>query len=67
MRISPLVRIRRSTSNFLPWQLTYAEMVFDDCLWPDFDRARYLKCLNVYAGRDRRFGGVKGQSPSTKT
>ena len=47
------------TSNFLPWQLAYAEMVFDDCLWPDFDRARYLKCLNVYAGRDRRFGGVK--------
>ena len=53
------------TSNFLPWQLTYAEMVFDDCLWPDFDRAHYMKCLNVYAGRDRRFGGVKGQTPST--
>lgn len=47
------------TSNFLPWQLAYAEMVFDDCYWPDFDRARYLKCLRVYAGRDRRFGGVK--------
>ncbi len=45
------------TSNFLPWQLAYAEMVFDDCLWPDFDRARYLKCLRVYAERDRRFGG----------
>ena len=45
------------TSNFLPWQLVYAEMVFDDCLWPDFDRARYLKCLRVYAERDRRFGG----------
>ena len=52
------------TSNFLPWQLTYAEMVFDDCYWPDFDRARYLKCLRVYADRDRRFGGVKGQAPS---
>ena len=51
------------TSNFLPWQLTYAEMVFDDCYWPDFDRARYWKCLQVYARRDRRFGGVKGQSP----
>lgn len=45
------------TSNFLPWQMVYAEMVFDDCLWPDFDRARYLKCLRVYAERDRRFGG----------
>lgn len=51
------------TSNFLPWQLTYAEMVFDDCYWPDFDRTRYMKCLGVYASRDRRFGGVKGQTP----
>ena len=46
------------TSNFLPWQLVYAEMVFDDCFWPDFDRAKYLKCLRIYAERDRRFGGV---------
>ena len=46
------------TSNFLPWQLTYAEMVFDTVYWPDFDRARYLKCLRIYAERDRRFGGV---------
>ena len=45
------------TSNFLPWQLVYAEMVFDDCFWPDFDRTRYLKCLRAYAERDRRFGG----------
>ena len=51
------------TSNFLPWQLVYAEMVFDDCYWPDFDRAKYLKCLRAYASRDRRFGGVKGQAP----
>ena len=55
------------TSNFLPWQLAYAEMVFDDCFWPDFDRAHYMKCLGVYAGRDRRFGGVKGQTPSNAT
>ena len=47
------------TSNFLPWQLTYAEMVFDEVNWPDFDRSRYLKCLRIYADRDRRFGGVK--------
>ena len=53
------------TSNFLPWQLAYAEMVFDDCFWPDFDRTHYMKCLSVYASRDRRFGGVKGQTPST--
>ena len=46
-------------SNFLPWQLAYAEMVFDPVLWPDFDRAQYLKDLREYAARDRRFGGVK--------
>ena len=46
------------TSNFLPWQLVYAEMVFDEGYWPDFDRAKYLKCLRIYAERDRRFGGV---------
>jgi undecaprenyl diphosphate synthase len=40
-------------------------MVFDDCFWPDFDRTHYMKCLSVYASRDRRFGGVKGQTPST--
>ena len=51
------------TSNFLPWQLAYAEMVFDTCYWPDFDRAHYLKCLRVYAERDRRFGGVKTPEP----
>ncbi len=51
------------TSNFLPWQLAYAEMVFDECYWPDFDRAHYMKCLDVYARRDRRFGGVKPAAP----
>lgn len=46
-------------SNFLPWQTAYAELIFDTINWPDFDRARYLKCLRTYAARDRRFGGVK--------
>lgn len=46
-------------SNFLPWQTAYAELLFDTINWPDFDRARYLKCLRAYASRDRRFGGVK--------
>ena len=45
-------------SNFLPWQSAYAEMVFDKTLWPDFDRAAYLKALREYASRNRRFGGV---------
>ncbi len=46
------------TSNFLPWQSAYAEMIFDPVLWPDYDRAHYLKNLRQYAERDRRFGGV---------
>ena len=52
-------------SNFLPWQTVYAEFVFDTINWPDFDRARYMKCLRVYADRDRRFGGVKAAQPET--
>ena len=47
------------TSNFLPWQTAYAEMIFDSTLWPDYDRAQYLKNLREYASRNSRFGGVK--------
>ncbi len=43
-------------SNFLLWQLAYAEMVFTDCLWPDFDAAALDDALSTYAGRERRFG-----------
>ena len=53
-------------SNFLPWQTTYAEFVFDTINWPDFDRARYMKCLRIYADRDRRFGGVKSEDGEAK-
>lgn len=52
-------------SNFLPWQGAYAEMVFDPVLWPDFDRARYLRDLHEYAARDRRFGKVGVQEEDT--
>ena len=48
-------------SNFLPWQTAYAEMVFDRTLWPDFDRACYLKALREFASRSRRFGGVEAK------
>ncbi|MBQ3575040.1 MAG: isoprenyl transferase [Clostridia bacterium] len=50
------------TSNFLPWQTTYAEMIFDPVLWPDYDKEHYLKNLCQYASRDRRFGGVKTEA-----
>jgi undecaprenyl diphosphate synthase len=46
-------------SNFLLWQLAYAELHFTDCLWPDFDDAELDRALKAYATRDRRFGGVK--------
>ncbi|MEO6497004.1 MAG: polyprenyl diphosphate synthase [Solirubrobacteraceae bacterium] len=43
-------------SNFLLWQSAYAELVFADELWPDFDRAAFERALDEYAGRARRFG-----------
>ncbi len=44
------------TSNFLPWQSAYAEMVFLDVLWPDVDRTTLWKAIEIYAERERRFG-----------
>ncbi|MGB9378917.1 MAG: isoprenyl transferase [Mycobacteriales bacterium] len=46
------------TSNFLPWQSAYAEMVFLDTLFPDFDRRHLWAACDTYARRDRRFGGA---------
>ena len=46
------------TSNFLVWQLAYAEMVFLDTLWPDFDRRDLWRAIEIYARRDRRYGGA---------
>ena len=45
-------------SNFLLWQLAYAEIHITDVLWPDFDEAALLGALLDYQGRQRRFGGV---------
>ena len=44
-------------SNFLLWQAAYAELLFLDTLWPDFDEAAFAGALAQFAGRDRRFGG----------
>jgi undecaprenyl diphosphate synthase len=46
------------TSNFLLWQSAYAEMVFLDTLWPDFDRRHLWQAVQLYAARDRRYGGA---------
>jgi undecaprenyl diphosphate synthase len=44
------------TSNFLLWQSAYAEYVFIDTLWPDFDRRHLWAACEEYAARQRRFG-----------
>jgi len=44
-------------SNFLLWQAAYAELLFLDILWPDFDEQTFAGALRTYAARERRFGG----------
>jgi len=48
-------------SNFLLWQLAYAEIVVSPQLWPDFSRDELYRCLHVFAGRNRRFGLTQDQ------
>src|SRR5208337_4556612 len=45
-------------SNFLLWQIAYAEMYVTETLWPDFGRAELLQAILEYQKRDRRFGGL---------
>ncbi len=45
-------------SNFLLWQSAYAELYFSEILWPDFRRNEFLKALDWFGRRQRRFGGV---------
>ena len=47
-------------SNYLLWQLAYAEFYFTDVLWPDFSAKDLQDAVDFYQGRDRRFGGIKG-------
>lgn len=46
-------------SNFLMWQMAYTEFYFTDVAWPDFDKEEFIKALEKYNKRDRRYGGVK--------
>jgi len=48
-------------SNYLLWQLAYTEMYFTDTLWPDFRREEFLKAIEDYNGRERRFGKTSEQ------
>lgn len=52
----------RRLSNFLLWQAAYAELVFADTLWPDFDRDDLQAAIEEFHRRDRRFGGVSAEA-----
>jgi undecaprenyl diphosphate synthase len=52
----------RRLSDFLLWECAYAELHFADCLWPDFDEARFRSALADFAGRQRRFGALGGNT-----
>ncbi len=49
-------------SNFLLWQVGYSELVFTDCLWPEFGPQELDAALAQYAGRERRFGAVSSRA-----
>ncbi|HZV60367.1 MAG TPA: isoprenyl transferase [Candidatus Eremiobacteraceae bacterium] len=51
-------------SNFLLWQIAYAEIFVTETLWPDFNRARLLEALVEYQKRERRYGGIREGEPS---
>ena len=51
-------------SNFLLWQLAYAELFFTDTLWPDFSEEDMLAALKCFNRRERRYGGRKGKPDS---
>jgi undecaprenyl diphosphate synthase len=48
-------------SNFLLWQIAYAELYVTETLWPDFTRADLLRAILEYQKRDRRYGGLSGE------
>ena len=48
-------------SNFMLWQLAYAEFWFTDVHWPDFNEETLAEAISVYQNRNRRYGGLKGE------
>jgi undecaprenyl diphosphate synthase len=46
-------------SNFLLWQIAYAEFYFTDILWPDFDEKAFMQAVDVFQSRERRFGSIR--------
>ncbi|MBS0582959.1 MAG: di-trans,poly-cis-decaprenylcistransferase [Proteobacteria bacterium] len=56
----------KRVSNFLLWQLAYAELYFSDALWPDFDAAHLDAAIADFAGRERRYGKTSAQMGTEK-
>jgi len=53
-------------SNFLLWQIAYAEILVTETLWPDFNRARLLEAFVEYQKRERRYGGIRDGGPDAE-
>ena len=53
-------------SNFLLWQIAYAEIFVTETLWPDFNRARLLEALVDFQGRERRYGGIDARKTAVR-
>ncbi|HEY6458300.1 MAG TPA: polyprenyl diphosphate synthase, partial [Steroidobacteraceae bacterium] len=54
-------------SDFLLWECAYAELLFLECLWPDFDAQAFDQALAEYARRDRRFGQIAEAAPRPRS
>ena len=54
-------------SNFLLWQIAYAELYVTETLWPDFTRTDLLQAVLEYQKRDRRYGGLSAGQPANGT
>ncbi|HSR95903.1 MAG TPA: polyprenyl diphosphate synthase, partial [Kofleriaceae bacterium] len=68
-RLPPLDLLIRTSgeqriSNFMLWEIAYAELMFIDVLWPEFRRQHLFECLEQYGARERRFGLTSGQLAS---
>ncbi len=53
-------------SNFLLWQIAYAEIFVTETLWPDFNRVKLLEALLEYQKRERRYGGIDGKNAAAR-
>jgi undecaprenyl diphosphate synthase len=63
IRTSGEIRI----SNFLLWQIAYSELYFTNTLWPDFTKEDFVKAIEDYSNRDRRFGSISSDEGSGKS